>query len=57
MFGVQIPTRAEIWIEISALLAPPSQLSYDEYTEQWEDKMVMERTGHPPSYDEAKKVK
>ena len=30
--GVQIPASTEIWIEISASLAPLSQLSYDEYT-------------------------
>ena len=24
---------------------------------QWEDEMVWERTGHPPSYAEAKKMK
>jgi len=28
-----IPDRAEIWFEISAPPAPPSQLSYDEYTD------------------------
>ena len=32
--GVQIPARAEIWIEIFAPPAPPSQLSYDEYTDR-----------------------
>ena len=32
-FGVQIPGRAEIWFEISAPPAPPSQLSYDEHTD------------------------
>jgi len=26
--------RAEIWTEISAPPAPPSQLSYDEYTDR-----------------------
>jgi len=44
----------------------PSQLGYDgtltaqweEYTNcQWEDEMVRERTGHPPSYAAAKKMK
>jgi len=24
---------------------------------QWEDEMVRERTGHPPSYAETKKIK
>src|SRR6218665_808752 len=31
-FGVQIPARVEILIEISTPSAPPSPLSYDEYT-------------------------
>jgi len=47
-------------IEISAPPAPPNQLSYDEYTTvhcQWEDETVKERTGHLPSYTEAKKMK
>ena len=26
---VQIPTRAEIWFEISAPIAPPTQLGYN----------------------------
>jgi len=46
-----------------------SQVSYDEYTDRtlsmgrwdahchWEDETVSERTGHPPSYAEAKKTK
>ena len=50
-FGVQTPARAEIWFEISALPVPPSQLSYDE------DETVRERTGHPLSCAEAKKLK
>ena len=33
-FGVQTPARAEIWFEISAPPAPPSQLGYDEYTDR-----------------------
>ena len=32
-FGVQILPMAEIWIEISAPLALPSQISYDKYTD------------------------
>jgi len=28
------PDRAEIWIEISAPPVPPSQLSYNEYTDR-----------------------
>ena len=58
--GVQIPARVEIWLEISAPPAPPNQFSYDEYADhtiQWEDQTVRERTGHPPSYAEAKKMK
>jgi len=31
---VHIPAREEICIEISAPSAPPSQLSYDEYTDR-----------------------
>ena len=31
--GVQTPARAEIWFEISAPSALPSQLIYDEYTD------------------------
>ncbi len=30
---IQILARAEVWFEISAIAAPPSQLSYDEYTD------------------------
>ena len=43
-FEVQIPARAEIWFETSAPPVPPSQLSYDEYTdctlsvERWDGK-------------------
>ena len=33
-FGVQNPARTEIWFEISVPPAPPSQLSYDEYTDR-----------------------
>jgi len=58
---VQIPARAEIWIEISAPPAPPSQLSYILNTltahYQWEGETARERTGHPRSYAEAKKMK
>ena len=32
--GVHILARAEIWFEISAPPAPPSQLSYDEHTDR-----------------------
>ena len=32
-FVVQIPVRAEIWLEISVPPVPHSQLSYDEYTD------------------------
>ena len=56
-----MPARAEIWLEISAPLAPPSQLSYMMSTLtvhcQWVDETVRKRTGHPPSYAEAKKMK
>ena len=31
--GVQTSERAGIWFEISVPPAPPSQLSYDEYTD------------------------
>ena len=58
-FRVQMPARTEIWFEISAPLVTPSQLSYDEYTDctLWENETVRERTGQPPSYTEAKKMK
>ena len=45
----------------SAPPVSPSQLGYDEYIVsgkmRWEDETVRERTGHPPSYAEAKKLK
>jgi len=50
---VQIPARAEIWYDIIASPAPPSQLSYDEYAESTlpgKDEMSRERAAHPPSY-------
>ena len=59
-FRVQNSAKAEIWFEISASLAPPSQLSYDEYTDlhcQWEDETVRDRTGQLLSYAKAKKMK
>ena len=55
MLGVQIPARAEILFKISAPPALPRQLGYDEYTVS--AKTVRERTGHPSSYAEAKKMK
>ena len=60
-FKVQIPARAEIWLESSVPPAYRSQLSYMMSTltvhSHWEDETVSERTGHPPSYAEAKKMK
>src|ERR1700733_6813863 len=56
---VQFPARAEIWFEISVPQAPPSRLSYDEYTDQhgrWIIETVRERTGHPPSFAVAMKM-
>ena len=36
----------------------PSRLCYNEYTDcLWEDEIARERTGHTPSYAEAKKMK
>ena len=61
-FGVQIPAVAEVWFEISAPSAPlvnsamMSTLTAHCHC-QWEDETVRERTGHPPSYAEAKKMK
>ena len=60
-FGIPIPVRTEIWFDISALPADSIQLNYDEYTDRsvigkmrrWE----RERTGHPSSYAEAKKMR
>ena len=54
------PAMAAIWFEISAPPALPSQICYDEYIDRTlsvEDETVRERTGHPPSYAEAKKMK
>src|SRR6218665_2283284 len=59
-FEVQIPAGAEILLEISAPPASPRQLSYKSTLTaccQWEDETVRERTGHSPSYAEAKKMK
>ena len=61
-FGVQIPARAEILIEISAPPATPSQLNYDEYWVHCPYTVIgkmrrLGRTGHPTSYAEAKKMK
>ena len=61
-FGVQIPTRAEIWFDISA---PPVPLAYSATMStgtltlhcQWEDEAVRERTGHPRWYVGAQKMK
>jgi len=32
-YGVQTKASAEIWLEISVPSVPPSQFSYDEYTD------------------------
>ena len=59
-FGVQVLARAEIWIKISALPAPvanSAMMSTLTAHFQWEDETVRERTGHPHSYAEAKKMK
>src|SRR6218665_2278974 len=59
-FRVQIPAMAETWIEIyapSAPLANSSMMSTQTVHCKWEDETVRERTGHPPSYTEAKKMK
>lgn len=54
--GIQSPVRNEIWHEISSPAAPMTN-SASTLTEHcwWEDKMARERSGHPPSYAEAKK--
>jgi len=47
-------------IEISAPpvpLANSAMMSTLTTHNRWEDEMVRERTGHPPSYSEAKKMK
>ena len=52
--------RAEIWFKIavtSAPLANSAMMSTLTVHCQWEDEMVRERTGHPPSCAEAKKMK
>ena len=56
-FEVKIPVRAEICFKISTPPAPSPSNSDTMSTLtihcQWEDEMVMERTGHPPSHAEA----
>ena len=52
--------RAEICVKISAqpsTLANSAMMSTLIVHCQWEDEMVRERTGHTPSYAEAKKMK
>lgn len=47
------------FFQISAPPVSPDQLSYDELINmhcRWEDKKARERTGHPPSLAEAKKM-
>ena len=59
-FGVQTPARAEISFELSAPHAPLANSAMTSTLTvhcQWEDETVRERTGHPPSYAEAKKMK
>ena len=50
----------EIWFEISAPFVPlanSAMMSTLTVHCQWEDETTRERTGHPPSYAEAKKMK
>src|SRR6218665_1047484 len=59
---VQISVKAEIWFEISAppalrLLANSAMMSTLSVHCQWKDETERERTGPPPSYAEAKKIK
>jgi len=52
--------RAESWIEISASPAPlanSAMMSTLIALYKWEDETARERTGHPPSYAEAQKMK
>ena len=56
----QSSNRAEISFDISASTAPlanSAMMSTLTARGQWEDKTVRERTGRPPSYAEAKKMK
>jgi len=58
--GVQINARADNWLEISHLPAPLSNSAVTGMLTvpcHWEDEMARERTGQPPSYTEAKKMK
>src|SRR6218665_16018 len=58
--GVQIPARVEIGFEIPALpvhLANSAVVSTLTVHCLWGDETVRKRTGHPPSYAEAKKMK
>ena len=57
-FGAQIPSRVDIWFENFALSAGPAPLAISTMTIrcQWEDETAKDKTGHPPSYAEAKKM-
>ena len=54
------PARAEVCVENSVPSVPLANsvmVSTLTASFQWEDKVARERTGHPPSYIEAKKMK
>jgi hypothetical protein len=48
---------AEIWFENCAQPGPSSELGYNDLYYGWEDDSVRERTGHPLTYAEPKKMK
>src|SRR6218665_3458804 len=60
-FEDQIPARAEIWFGVSApsalTIANSAMMSTLTVHCQCQDETVRERTGNPPSYAEAKKMK
>src|SRR6218665_1225974 len=59
--GVEIPARAELFgsrfLFHLCFLGNSAMMSTLTAHYQWEDETVRERTGHPPSYAEAKKFK
>src|SRR6218665_1071270 len=58
--GVRGSNSGQIWFEISPPSAPLGNLAVMSTLTahcQWEDETVRERTGHPPSFAEAKKMK
>jgi len=55
--GSNLEKWLKCWFKISASSAPPANLAKLTVHCWWEDEMARERTGHLPSYAEAKKMK